>query len=59
MTLGMVVRAVTLPCRTVEPAMQANIATETALVRAEEPSLSVDADRTSIWMARLFFRVSQ
>ena len=39
--------------------MQANMATMTALDFAEPPSLSVDADRTSIWMARLFFRVSQ
>ena len=59
MTLGMVVTAVTLPCSLMEPAMQANIATETALVLAVEPSLSVEADSTSIWMARLFFRVSQ
>ena len=34
--------------------MQANIATATALVLAVEPSLSVEADSTSIWMARLF-----
>jgi len=59
MVLGMVTRPVTLLCSRLEPAMQANMATMTALDFAEEPSLSVDADRTSIWMARLFFRVSQ
>lgn len=48
MQVGMVVRAVTLPCSRVEPAMQANMATLTAPVLAEEASLSVEADRTII-----------
>ena len=48
MVLGMVTRPVTLLCSRLEPAMQANMATMTALDFAEEPSLSVDADRTSI-----------
>ena len=47
-TSGMVTRPVTLLCSRLEPAMQANMATMTALDFAEEPSLSVDADRTSI-----------
>ena len=56
---GMVVIAVTVPCSRVEPAMQANRATLTAPVLAVEASLSVEAESTSIWMARLPFRVSQ
>ena len=59
MQQGTVVRAVMLPCSLVEPAIHANIATVTAEVLAVAASLSEEAARTSIWIARLFFRTSQ